>query len=1137
MGKIAPSVVEQTADGDRAEFLIVLSAQADLSGADALPMKEEKGRFVRDALWKVAQETQSGVLALLRARGVEHRAYYIVNMIWARGSLEDALALAGRAEVARVEGNPRVHNLPEPFAAAERAEAQGVAAIEPGIGYSRAPEVWATGFTGQGIVVGGADSGYRWTHEVLKPRYRGWNGVTADHNYNWHDSIHSGGGVCGANSPVPCDDHGHGSHTIGTAVGADATNVNQIGMAPGAKWIGCRNMDQGAGTPATYMECLEFFLAPYPVGGSPAQGDPARAPHISTNSWSCPPSEGCGPDTLRQAFEAQRAAGILSVVSANNSGPNCSTVNTPPAIYASTYSVGALVLGTDTAAGFSSRGPVTVEGSYRTKPNLSAPGTNIRSAWGGSDADYATIQGTSMATPHVAGAAALLLSARPALIGNVAAIRKILNESAVPIASNTCDGGGGPAVSPNNTYGYGRLDAKGAVDHALTACTPPVVNLMSWWAGENNVRDLIGSQNGTLQNGATFGPGRVGQAFQLDGVDDYVSTGNLPELQDATGLTVLAWVNKTDDTNTFGGFVGKWDTAGSANNSFLLYTGEAGSQGRGGFVVQFDNNAAAGLIGATIIPSNQWVLVAGTWRSSDGQIILYKNGAADGVTTGGTGRTLKYHTAFPARVGEWGVLHANPAYKFKGRIDEPMIFNRALTQAEIQAIYDAGTDGVCQDGLTTVTTLDGNGVGSLPAALSYANARPGADTISFAPEVTGEIVLNTSLQIIDDVLIAGPGARSLAIVGRQDHRVFEVIGGVSVQMNDLTIRDGNPLQGSGGGIHNSGTLTLRRSRVLDNIPYGLFGTNFPYLAGGGIYNAESGILLIDKCEISGNTLRSAQLMEGAGIHNRGTLTMIDSTLADNFMIAGDGSITRRGAGIYTHRINNSPGTVALRNCTITGNRIEPYTADETGGGVQGEGVAPLVTVANTIIGGNTALFAADVGGAFISQGHNLISITNNSTGWNTNPADPHRDRTGTSSSPQPPGFAGGKANNGGPTNTVALGSGSVALNAGNDANATGTDQRGYPRVGVSDIGAFEFGSVNLLVIRTARLGDDIIVDFFEAVQGQTYRLEREVALTNPNWLPIAGLPDYTAPANGSGRFIHSGGAAGARGFYRVRRLP
>src|SRR2546430_14358629 len=99
-------------------------------------------------------------------------------------------------------------------------------------------------------------------------------------------------------------------------------------MAPGAKWIGCRNMDRGAGTPARYIECMQFFLAPYPVGGG--QGDPTLAPDVTINSWGCPPSEGCSANTLQAAVEAQAAAGIMMVVAAGNSGSNCSTVTDPP---------------------------------------------------------------------------------------------------------------------------------------------------------------------------------------------------------------------------------------------------------------------------------------------------------------------------------------------------------------------------------------------------------------------------------------------------------------------------------------------------------------------------------------------------------------------------------------------------------------------------------------------------------------------------------------------------------------------------------------------------------------------------------------------------------------------------------------
>jgi serine protease AprX len=463
LNKIAPWVIERTANGNEAEFLVVLADQADLQGAKAVATKEEKGHYVRNALWEKAQASQSPLLKWLEECKIEHRSYYIVNLIWVKAGLDVATTLAARPDVLRIEGNPQIRNVAEPLPEKQsRSVPNSTDAIEPGITYTRAPEVWALGYTGQDVVVGGADTGYRWDHVALKNKYRGWNGTVANHDYNWHDSIHSGGGPCGPNSPQPCDDNGHGTHTVGTAVGDDGGS-NKIGMAPGAKWIGCRNMDQGVGTPARYIECMEFFLAPYPVGGTPAQGDSSKSPHVTTNSWGCPADEGCSANTLQAAVEAQRTAGIMFVAAAGNDGPVCSTVQDPPSIYDAAYSIGALNTGADTIASFSSRGPVTIDSSLRRKPDISAPGTNTRSSYGTSTTAYASLSGTSMATPHVAGAVALLWSAQPALRNNVSATEDILNGTAVHISSSSCSSSG----SPNNTFGYGRLDIKTAVDVAL----------------------------------------------------------------------------------------------------------------------------------------------------------------------------------------------------------------------------------------------------------------------------------------------------------------------------------------------------------------------------------------------------------------------------------------------------------------------------------------------------------------------------------------------------------------------------------------------------------------------------------------------------------------------------------------------
>lgn len=392
-------------------------------------------------------------------RGLEFRPFYIVNAILVKGTQEIAETLAARADVARVEGNPQIKNsLPQPGPTEESpVQPNAPATIEPGIVYTNAPAVWAEGFTGQNIVIASADTGVRWTHNALKPHYRGWNGATADHNYNWHDSIHTGGGICGPNAPMPCDDFFHGSHTTGTAIGDDGAG-NQIGMAPGAKWIACRNMDQGVGTPARYIECMQFFLAPTPVGGG--TGDPSKAPDITINSWGCPTSEGCSVTTLQSAVEAQAAAGIMMVVAAGNAGSNCSTTVDPPSFYAASYTVGALNTSTDTIASFSSRGPATVDGSNRTKPDITAPGTNTRSASNSSDTAYTLASGTSMATPHIAGAMGLLWSAHPELQHQIDASRTLLDDTAHVILSTQC----GAAGPPNNVYGWGRVDILAAVD-------------------------------------------------------------------------------------------------------------------------------------------------------------------------------------------------------------------------------------------------------------------------------------------------------------------------------------------------------------------------------------------------------------------------------------------------------------------------------------------------------------------------------------------------------------------------------------------------------------------------------------------------------------------------------------------------
>ncbi|HSH65227.1 MAG TPA: S8/S53 family peptidase [Bacteroidia bacterium] len=238
---------------------------------------------------------------------------------------------------------------------------------------------------------------------------------------------------------------------------------NQVGMAPDAKWIGCRNMNVGDGTLTSYVECFEFFLAPTDLTNTNA--DPSKAPHVINNSWGCPTSEGCNSSnfaTMEKAVDNLRAAGVVVVVSAGNDGSTCSILNTPAAIFTGSFTVGSTT-STDAISSFSSRGPVKNYGPEKVSPDISAPGSNIRSSV--PSGGYASMSGTSMAGPHVAGLVALVISANPGLAGKVAMIEDIIQKTAFKLYSATC---GSSATSiPNNTFGYGRIDALAAVNEAI----------------------------------------------------------------------------------------------------------------------------------------------------------------------------------------------------------------------------------------------------------------------------------------------------------------------------------------------------------------------------------------------------------------------------------------------------------------------------------------------------------------------------------------------------------------------------------------------------------------------------------------------------------------------------------------------
>ena len=463
--KIAPDLWSATAGGQSASFLVILAEQADLTKAAAAPDPGDRVRAVYDALRATALRSQKSLRASLDRQGVPYTTHYLVNMLAVQGDRALLLALARRDDVASLAPNPQVAGAPPLTELAMQRTPSSPTGVEWGVGFVHAPEVWASyDVRGEGVVVGVQDTGVAWDHPALQGSYRGWDGATVEHAYNWHSAV--GETPMCPDASIPCDPYGHGTHVTGTITGDDGAG-NQIGVAPGAAWIGCRNMDdQGRGTPSTYTECFEFFLAPWPPGGdSQIDGDPSLAAHIVNNSWNCPPSEGCDHFTLQPVVEAMRAAGVLVVASAGNNGSACGSALYPIGTYDASYSVGA-VSASGAVAPFSSRGPVTFNGSGISKPDISAPGVAVRSAF--PPDRYVNLSGTSMAAPHVAGIYALLWSAYPSLIGQIDVSEALLNGSATRVVDLTC----GPAGSPgyNHTYGWGHADAMAAL---RAAAGPP----------------------------------------------------------------------------------------------------------------------------------------------------------------------------------------------------------------------------------------------------------------------------------------------------------------------------------------------------------------------------------------------------------------------------------------------------------------------------------------------------------------------------------------------------------------------------------------------------------------------------------------------------------------------------------------
>ncbi|ASN07332.1 peptidase S8 [Virgibacillus necropolis] len=461
--KVSDRLLEKFEKDDKVTFLIKFKEKADTkkiakeakASAKSANLTAQKLELIqRSAVVSELKATslvsQQGVKQYLEQEAKKGnvkdiRSYYIVNGMAVTATKEIAQKVASFAEVEKILPNETRQLFTTKTKDAKTPKSE-VANVEWNVNRVGAPQVWEMGFDGTGTVVASIDTGVQWDHPALKEKYRGYDAATGEvnHDFNWFDAT--------AGESEPYDDQGHGTHTIGTMVGSEPDGSNQIGVAPGAKFIAVKAFTADGGTDVDLLAAAEWILAPTDAEGN-ARVD--LAPDVVNNSW------GGGPgldEWYRDVVINWRAADIFPEFSAGNTtlfNPGGPGSVATPANYPESFATGATDIN-DVVAGFSLRGPSPYD---EVKPDISAPGVNIRSSVPGSGYEGGW-NGTSMAGPAVAGVAALLRQVDASL--TVDEMEEILLNSATPLTDEEYP------ESPNNGYGYGLVNGYAAVSSIIS---------------------------------------------------------------------------------------------------------------------------------------------------------------------------------------------------------------------------------------------------------------------------------------------------------------------------------------------------------------------------------------------------------------------------------------------------------------------------------------------------------------------------------------------------------------------------------------------------------------------------------------------------------------------------------------------
>ncbi|AOC56876.1 S8 family peptidase [Bacillus pumilus] len=484
--KISSRLMKQFQQDDKVTFLIKMKEQTNtqkvakeaVSRAKKQKLTAARTQYTKRSavvseLRATSEETQQALLTYLqkeqkKKQVKEIHSYYIVNGLAVTGTKEVMEKVASFPEVDQVLPNEtrQIHRPVDLKTSKQKKQMKAVDGVEWNISQVHAPEAWALGYDGTGTVVASIDTGVEWDHLALKEKYRGYDPAHPNdpsHEFNWYDAT--------TGSEAPYDDLEHGTHVTGTMVGSEPDGKNQIGVAPGAKWIAVKAFSEDGGTDADLLDAGEWILAPKDEDGNP---HPEKAPDVVNNSW------GGGPgldDWYKDVVNAWRAADIFPEFSAGNTdlfnpGGEGSIAN--PANYQEAFATGAT--DQDNKLGsFSLQGP----SPYGVmKPDIAAPGVNIRSSIPGKGYEDGW-NGTSMAGPHVSAVVALLRQVQSDL--SVEEIEQILIDTAKQLTDQQFP------ESPNNGYGAGLVDAK----EAITALTDGIGTIEGQVTNENvNLGDM-----------------------------------------------------------------------------------------------------------------------------------------------------------------------------------------------------------------------------------------------------------------------------------------------------------------------------------------------------------------------------------------------------------------------------------------------------------------------------------------------------------------------------------------------------------------------------------------------------------------------------------------------------------------------